>query len=308
MTRTFLAAFALITAVLVSSVARAAPHDPVSAEALFDEGRRLMKEQRYVEACAKLEASQRLDPGVGTLLNLGDCLEHAGRTASAWVRFREAASLAVASSQNEREQAARARARALEVRLVRLVVRPARSAAGDAGLQIVRDGVVLERESWGSAVPVDPGRHVVRATSPGKVAWSTEIELSATASGSTRTVEVPALESERQASEAQAFEWTTRRTVAAIAGGLGVVSLGLGSYFALDAKTTYDSAKDRCTPRGCDSGALEQARSAGTSADVATGLLIGGAVALAVGAVLFITAPRQAKALRSLGISLVPLF
>src|SRR5258706_1569998 len=68
--------------------------DPVVARALFDEGRRLAGEGKYSQACPKLEESQKLDPGLGTLFGLADCLEHVGRTASAWSRFRDAADVA----------------------------------------------------------------------------------------------------------------------------------------------------------------------------------------------------------------------
>src|SRR4051812_16548065 len=68
--------------------------DRPEAEALFDQGRRLLAAGNYAAACPKLEASNRLDPGIGTMLNLGDCYEKNGQTASGWAAFREAAAAA----------------------------------------------------------------------------------------------------------------------------------------------------------------------------------------------------------------------
>jgi hypothetical protein len=285
------AALTFFIAVAWPAMAHAESKDAAAAEVLFDEGRRLMKEEHYPEACAKFEASQRLDPGVGTLLNLGDCLEHAGRMATAWARFREAASLAVASSQKEREQAARDRAQALESRLVRLVVKASPEASMNSDLSITRDGVVLEREAWGAAVPVDPGKHVVRATAQGKASWSVEVDVKAEPPGGTETVTVPPL----VAAEAPPSPGGAQRTIGIIVGGLGVVAVGVGTGFALSAKSSYDTARGHCTSNGCSDASRAKANSAGNTADVATGLFIGGAVALVAGVVLFLTAPRKAQ-------------
>src|SRR3954465_9465866 len=65
-----------------------------AAEALFNQGRDLMTAGKFVEACPKFEASQQLDPGLGTMLNLAECYEKTGRTASAWAEYREAIPLA----------------------------------------------------------------------------------------------------------------------------------------------------------------------------------------------------------------------
>ncbi|MBK7777474.1 MAG: hypothetical protein IPI43_25675 [Sandaracinaceae bacterium] len=83
-----------------------------AAEALFREGRRLMEEGNYDEACPKFEASNRLDVAVGTLLNLGVCWEQGGRLASAWATFLEAAALAARTGSPEREHGAQPRGRA----------------------------------------------------------------------------------------------------------------------------------------------------------------------------------------------------
>src|SRR5579883_326916 len=71
------------------ALADATAEDKATAEALFNEGKRLMNERKFGEACPKFLASQKLDPGVGTQLNLAVCYEANGQTASAWATFKE---------------------------------------------------------------------------------------------------------------------------------------------------------------------------------------------------------------------------
>src|SRR5262245_50071789 len=96
--------------------------DDSTAEALFDQGRKLMAAQQYNEACPKFSASHRLDPALGTLLNLAYCWKLLGKAASAWSAFREAASLAYWQHQRQREAFARSEAAELEPKLARLNV------------------------------------------------------------------------------------------------------------------------------------------------------------------------------------------
>ena len=125
------------------------PVDKATAQALFDDGKRLLKEKSYAEACPKLAESMRLDPALGTKLHLADCYEKNGQTASAWVLFREAAEQAKIANQLDRFKKASDRADALALRLCRLRIEVSVEAEV-TGVEVVRDGrfvaVIAERE------------------------------------------------------------------------------------------------------------------------------------------------------------------
>ena len=91
-----------LSAVIFTPRVAAAQGDKATAEALFAEGRRLMSSGDYKTACPKFAASQKLDPGLGTSLNLADCYEKLGKTASAWAEFRDAAAAAHRVGSKER--------------------------------------------------------------------------------------------------------------------------------------------------------------------------------------------------------------
>jgi len=144
----------------------ASGHNPAAAQALFEEAQRRVAAGDYEQACPKFKASYALDAAGGTLLNLADCLEKQGRTASAWSHFKDALVQAQRDGRSERMQYAQQHIRALEPKLGYLTVQvPA--ASNVAGLTLQVDGTELASAAWGTALPVDPGSHVVRAEAPG---------------------------------------------------------------------------------------------------------------------------------------------
>ena len=165
----FLSLVAALAAGVSPALARAdaTAAQKVAAEALFDDALKLMRLGKYSDACPKLEESQRIDPGIGTLMYLGECYENIGRTASAWASFREAASKAGAEGQAERAKAATERAARLEAKLAYLTIQVAPETRAIPGLSVRLGQAVLGAESFGTAVPVDPGATRIEVGAPG---------------------------------------------------------------------------------------------------------------------------------------------
>jgi hypothetical protein len=173
---------------LLARPVRAQQGDPAAARPLFEEGRALMKAGRYEQACPKIEAAAMLYAGSGILLNVADCHEHFGLTATAWRDFGAAAAAAARLHRPDDEAEARRRRKALEPRLRRLTIRVLKETPG---LVVKLDGTVVDRADWGTPLPVDPGSHTVGAESAGRFAWSNATE--AIDAGSTLVVDVPEL-------------------------------------------------------------------------------------------------------------------
>lgn len=147
---------------LVTSFAHA--EDPAAAEALFQEGRRLLSEGKVTAACEKLKDSFALDPMSGTLLNLADCYEKDGRMATAWARFRNAANLAKSQGKTEQVAEANRRIKALESELSYLKIEVPEPVPG---LEVYRNDAEVTSASFGVEVPIDPGKVTVVASAPG---------------------------------------------------------------------------------------------------------------------------------------------
>ena len=225
-----------------SAVAHADSGDSAAAQALFDQAKKLMADGHLSDACPKLEESQRLDPRSGTLINLASCYEKTGRLASAWSKYIEAATSAKAAGNSERESVARERAAALAPKLPKLVIVVPAASKTLPGLELSRDNVAVGQPSWGLALPIDAGEHEVTAKAPGHEPFQTKVTVAS--DGSTTTVAVPELAlttpgsgSDTAASNAGATPAKPSsgpsRAAALVAGGIGVVGVGVGAVFGL---------------------------------------------------------------------------
>ena len=175
-------------AVVATALPARAQDDTTLALTLFEEGKRLADTQEYANACPKFLDSYKLAPKLGTLLNLADCYEKIGKTASAWARFTEAISIAEAANQGERAAFARQHADDLAKSLATLTITAPNP---PPNLQITRDGTALDPSSLDVAIPVDPGTHLIEITAPKKLPLSLTVIVPKSAA---QTLEIPALE------------------------------------------------------------------------------------------------------------------
>lgn len=290
------------------------PSDKALAQSLFDEGKKLMEAGNYAEACPKLAESQKLDPGGGTLLNLAVCHQKEGKTATAWAEFEEALSQAKKEGRPEREAFAREHIAELEPKLSRLTVTVTPATASVAGLQLKLDGAVLGKAAWGASLPVDPGKHTLEASAPGKKSWTGDVEVGTDADK--KSLEVPALEDAPAEPDKTATTTTTstttdtgssnQKTIGYIVGGAGVVALGVGAVFGIRAFSKWSEREDNCPNDVCNAKAKEAGDAATTSANIANVGVGVGLVAIGVGAFLILTspsAPEKAAAKNPLSIA-----
>jgi hypothetical protein len=289
----------LATELAVATASADAPDQKAAAQALFEEGRAAVDAGKFAEACPKFAESQRLDPGLGTLLWLADCYENNGQTATAWGAFKEAAAIARLRS-DARQQVAIERAAALEAHLSRLTIL-APSGAVLAGLDVRRDGLPVASLLWGEPIPVDPGPHTIDVRAPGKKEWSTVVEIPV--EPSTIQVIVPALVAEKTLPPVTVVPWMptpppashTQRWVGIGVGAVGLVALGFGTYASFSAKATYDNAtrEGHCSLTNvCDQEGARDRQRAFDEATASTITFVAGAIAVAGGIVLVVTAPH----------------
>ena len=165
--------------------------DVVLAETLYNEGRRLVEEGKFQEACPKFAESYRIDPATGTLLNLASCHEALGRFATAWTQYHEAVLAARRDQRPDRVSYAQERLAAIEAKLSWLTIQVPAAARVD-GLELTLDGVRIGEAVFGIAPPIDAGVHHVEAQAPGYRAWTDEVSI--TKEGERYTLNVPALE------------------------------------------------------------------------------------------------------------------
>lgn len=325
------AVLALILSCSLPALGQPSGADKALAEALFRDGRELLSAGKFSDACPKFAESQRLDPRLGTLLNLAICHEKEGKTASAWGEFTDVAALAGRQGEADREAFAREHAQELSKKLSRLRVVVAAQAPSP---EVKLDGKVLGSGAWGTAIPLDPGEHQIEAQAPGKRPWSQRIQIAA--GPASTSVDVPLLPDAAAAPVAPAASapaaaapsaarpspsspptstgpdearapggW--RRPAGWAGVGVGALGLGLGTYFGLVTLGKHSDSKGECDASGCSAKGHELQQDAIRASRWSTGAFAVGLIGGAAGLYLLLT-PASSRASASLSPAVAPGF
>jgi hypothetical protein len=285
-----------------------AQNNEAIAESLFIEGKQLYSEKKYAEACQKLAQSHKADPAGGTVLLLAMCYEQTGRTATAWAKYGEAVAMARRDGRPDRAQKAQQGMDALTPKLSYATVTLEPEAKTQPNMELSLDEVAIPL-LIDAKVPVDPGMHRLVVSAKGFASWSHEFEI--TDGGAVVTITVPALRplavepatleparptlfiepatpvnpppelEPRSSNSTRMFGW--------VIGGAGLVSAGIGGYFALHANRLDKKANDRCPSVDCnDAQAVSWNQDALRDAKASTWLVGLGAAAAVTGAALVI--------------------
>ncbi|HEX4335408.1 MAG TPA: hypothetical protein VH062_05810 [Polyangiaceae bacterium] len=294
-------ALALASILAGSCPLPAAAQSTAAAEALFNDGRTAMEAKDYDTACPRFRESNKLDPAVGTLLNLAVCETARGRVATGWELFRAVAEK-LPIDDPRRDFVAKQLSQ-IEPRLPHLMLTLAsgspidtRAKEGDAEFASATFGVPL---------PMDPGKHTFTVDAQGYDAATVDVEL---AEGKQQSLEIapgplkPALPASTTTSSVLAPSGDENgkghdtRVLGWVIGGVGVAGLGVGLGTGLMALGKKSTADEQCSDklRVCSAAGRDAASSGRTLAIVSTVGWIAGALGVGAGAYFIITSKPRA--------------
>jgi hypothetical protein len=303
-----LVCFALALGLTASAKADAQTTEQ-QAQALFEQGRELVRRGQYDLACKRFEESLRLDAGMATQFRLAECYEKIGRTASAWLNFALVAEAAHAARMKDREGVAKARAEALEPGLSKLSILVPADLAGLDHLEVWCDGLAVAKDRWNHPIPIDPGRHFVRAAAPGRDGWSTAVDIQGPKTSI--DVAVPVLANaivnaapkDAPVDAQKNAPMPLRKKLAIGSLGAAVVGLGLGVGAGAAVLSKVSSFNQTCTNQHCppsEQGNLDGAR---TLSRVSTAGFVLAGVGVAAGAALWFV-PMPAASQKKIGMEI----
>ena len=297
-----------LAAVLVASpaFAQSAAEGRATARALGVEGQAALDAKDYKKAEDFFRRAEALFNAPTLLLGLARASAGEGKYVEAWEAYNRIILDGLTNTAAFADALANAKKEigAVEGRRSRVVI----TVTGPATAHAVLDETPVQNDALGVPIFLNPGAHAVTVTADGFDPGSQKFEV---AEGKTATVSLtmtanPAAVASAATSSpsppdgAPKSSWSTQKTLALVAGGIGIVGVGVGAAFGAIASSAASTTKSDCEPTTCTAqghaNALSEHSTAATDGDVSTAMFIVGGVGLAAAVVLWFTAPSGEKA------------
>jgi hypothetical protein len=269
------------------------------ARAKFAEALRLYESGKLVEALPLFRELAESTRSPNAQLYVGYCLSELGKDVDAYRAFtatlRYVAERPEAKYESTRQSAERELA-LLNVRLSKIVINVTEP---PAGLTVTLDGVPVEHDDLGSSLVVQAGAHRVGAVGTAMKPVRVEVSLEP---GELRTLN---LALKKLADEKASWDPppTPRpvstaspvRTAGYVAGGVGVVGVGIFAVAGLMAKSAHDQLRNECGAGGCSDAGHQSEVDRGKSLQAVAnvGLVVGVVGVLAGGTLVVLGSKKQ---------------
>lgn len=261
------------------------------AQQTFEAGGKLYDGKRFQEALTAFRASYQIVASPNSRLMIARCLRELGKGAEAYREY-EAVAAEARSRGGRYESTAKAADEERADLKAKIALVTISVAEPKEGATFKLNDAPLDPALLGKVTAMDPGTYVVTGEAPDGATARAE---AAAGPGSQVTLEV---RFEAKAEEAPppppppvkkevSTSGLPLRTMAYIAGGVGVVGLGAFAAFGLMSQSKYDDLKDKCA-NGCPPGSQDDIDSGKQQQTFANIGLIVGAVGVAAGATLFV--------------------
>ncbi|HEY8041644.1 MAG TPA: tetratricopeptide repeat protein [Polyangiaceae bacterium] len=325
-------------ALLLSSLAAASGASPIDATAVqkkqamdhFTAGKKAIEAKNWEEAAFELRASLDVVDSPNARLELARTLRDSGKLGEAWTEYGhvvdQATKLAAKEDRYTKTADAASTERGeIEPKLAFVTVTVAHAPA-DAALKV--GGRAVPAEQWSAPIVVSPGaidvvlsdasgKELARQTVPASVGEKMPVALDAqpppppapTGKAAADTgdddkpgsakppVDLPPPTSPSDKSKLRPYAY--------VAGGVGVVGLGLFTAFGLMSNSTYSDLQGAC-PHGCPPGKQGEIDSGRTQQTVANVGLVVGIVGVAAGATLFVLSMPSKSSSPTTGLVVAP--
>ncbi len=278
------------------------------AKAEFANAQKLFKAGKYAEALPLFRNVADNTRSPNARLYVGHCLEQLGKIVDAYKTFELIVKELTEHPEEKYEptrEAALAELAMLNVRVGKVVISLTEIPA-DAVVTL--DGLRIEEKDFGSSIVVTPGSHHIEASAGGAAPVRRDVKLDG---GEVKTVILSLKKDDAPAAAAppapssdvkpadNGSSGSSMRTIGYVAGGVGVLGLGLFTVTGLMAKSTFDKLDSECKGGCSDAGHLgdiDHGKSLQTTANI--GLVVG-LVGLGTGAALVLLGGKGADSAAS---------